>query len=66
MMTVYDLEIGQKATIHSISGDIRLAKRLFALGCISGTEISVKKVAPFGDPMVCLLYTSSQSLFINN
>ena len=52
MMTVYDLEIGQKATIHSISGDIRLAKRLFALGCISGTEISVKKVAPFGDPMV--------------
>ena len=48
MMTVYDLEVGQKATIDSISGDIRLAKRLFALGCISGTEISVKKV----DPMV--------------
>ena len=43
MMTVYDLEVGQKATIDSISGDIRLAKRLFALGCISGTEISVKK-----------------------
>ena len=39
MMTVYDLKVGQKATIYSLSGDIRLAKRLFALGCISVTEI---------------------------
>lgn len=52
MMTVYDLKVGQKATINNINGDIRLAKRLFALGCIDGTEISVKKVAPFGDPIV--------------
>ena len=48
MMTVYDLKVGQKATIY----DIRLAKRLFALGCINGTEICVKKIAPFGDPIV--------------
>lgn len=46
------MKVGQKAIINSINGDIRLAKRLFALGCISGTEISVKKVAPFGDPIV--------------
>ncbi|MGM9531175.1 FeoA family protein [Intestinibacter sp.] len=51
-MTVYDLKVGQKATINNINGDIRLAKRLFALGCIDGTEIAVKKVAPFGDPIV--------------
>lgn len=31
MMTVYDLKVGQKATINNINGDIRLAKRLFAL-----------------------------------
>ena len=47
MMTVYDLKVGQKATIYDIAGDIRLAKRLFALGCINGTEICVKKIAPF-------------------
>lgn len=52
MMTVYDLKVGQRATIHNIDGDIRLAKRLFALGCIDGTEVSVKKVAPFGDPII--------------
>ena len=52
MMTVYDLKVGQKATIYDIAGDIRLAKRLFALGCINGTEICVKKIAPFGDPIV--------------
>ena len=27
MMTVYDLKVGQKATIYDIAGDIRLAKR---------------------------------------
>ena len=37
MMTVYDLKVGQKATIYDIAGDIRLAKRL---------------IAPFGDPIV--------------
>ena len=26
MMTVYDLKVGQKATIYDIAGDIRLAK----------------------------------------
>ena len=52
MMTVYDLKVGQKGVIHNIDGDIRLAKRLFALGCIDGTEISIKKMAPFGDPII--------------
>ena len=54
MMTVYDLKVGQKATIYDIAGDIRLAKRLFALGCINGTEICVKKIAPFGDPYLVI------------
>ena len=52
MMTVYDSKVGQKATIYDIAVYIRLAKRLFALGCINGTEICVKKIAPFGDPIV--------------
>ena len=41
MMTVYDLKIGQKGTIHNIDGDERLAKRLLALGCINNTEIEI-------------------------
>ncbi|CEH32776.1 FeoA domain [Romboutsia lituseburensis] len=52
MMTVYDLRVGQKGTINNINGNEKLAKRLLALGCIDNTEIEVRKVAPFGDPIV--------------
>ena len=46
-MTVCDLKVGQKGLI-----DEKLVKRLLALGCISNTEIEVKKIAPLGDPIV--------------
>ncbi|MGL5345960.1 MAG: FeoA family protein [Peptostreptococcaceae bacterium] len=51
-MTVYDLKVGQSGIVDNIDGNSRLAKRLLALGCISDTEVEVKKVAPFGDPIV--------------
>lgn len=52
MMTVHDLKIGEKGFIDSINGNVKLAKRLLALGCINNTEIEVRKVAPFGDPII--------------
>lgn len=52
MMTVYDLKIGQKGNISNIDGNVKLAKRLLALGCIDNTEIEIKKIAPFGDPII--------------
>ena len=52
MMTVYDLKVGQKGTIHNIDGNEKLARRLLALGCINNTEIEIKKIAPLGDPIV--------------
>ncbi len=51
-MTLYDLKVGQKGIINNIQVEEKLAKRLLALGCVEGTEIEVKKVAPFGDPIV--------------
>ncbi|MEG0842845.1 MAG: ferrous iron transport protein A [Romboutsia sp.] len=51
-MTVYDLKIGQLGIIDHIDGNEKLAKRLLALGCIDNTEIEVKKIAPFGDPIL--------------
>ncbi|BDR63865.1 FeoA family protein [Clostridium tetani] len=51
-MTLNELKIGEKAYINTISGNDKLAKRLLALGCIKGTEICIKKVAPFGDPII--------------
>lgn len=52
MMTVYDLKVGQKGIINDISGNEKLAKRLLALGCVDDTEIEIKKIAPFGDPIL--------------
>lgn len=52
MMTVSDLKVGQKGIIDNIYGNEKLAKRLLALGCIKETEIEVRTIAPFGDPIV--------------
>lgn len=54
-MCICDLELGQKGTIKSISGNIDLAKRLSALGCIEGTEVELKRIAPLGDPIILTL-----------
>ncbi|MBD7914059.1 ferrous iron transport protein A [Clostridium sp. Sa3CUN1] len=51
-MSLCDLNLGEKAIIKEISGDEKLAKRLLALGCIEGTEIELKRVAPLGDPII--------------
>lgn len=52
MMTVSDLKVGQKGIIDNIYGNEKLVKRLLALGCIKETEIEVRNIAPFGDPIV--------------
>lgn len=52
MMTVYNLKVGEKGIIDNICGNEKLAKRLFALGCINETEIEVRKIAPLGDPIL--------------
>ena len=51
-MTVSDLKIGQKGIIANIYGNEKLVKRLLALGCITNTEIKIKKIAPLGDPII--------------
>ncbi|HBC96531.1 MAG TPA: ferrous iron transport protein A [Clostridium sp.] len=51
-MSICDLKPGEKGFIKNLSGDKKLVKRLLALGCIEGTEISVKTSAPLGDPIV--------------
>ncbi|MCQ1528274.1 FeoA family protein [Lutispora saccharofermentans] len=51
-MCLFDLKPGQQGYIDSISGDDKLAKRLLALGCIEGTPVQVKLVAPLGDPII--------------
>jgi ferrous iron transport protein A len=51
-MSICDLKPGQKALVDKIIGNEKLAKRLQALGCIEGTEIEMRTVAPLGDPII--------------
>lgn len=51
-MCICDLKIGEFGIIHGVQGDEKLAKRLSALGCIEGTKVQLKRIAPLGDPMI--------------
>ena len=51
-MCLCELELGEIGTINEIKGDSKLTKRLWALGCIEGTKIQLKRVAPLGDPII--------------
>lgn len=51
-MSICSLSPGEKGIISSVKGDSKLAKRLFALGCIEGTEVLLKRKAPLGDPLI--------------
>ena len=52
IISIYDLKPGDTALIHSVCGDEKFAKRLLALGCIEGTEVTLKATAPLGDPII--------------
>ena len=51
-MSICNLNPGERGIISSIKGNSKLIKRLFALGCIEGTEVEVRRTAPLGDPII--------------
>lgn len=54
-MTLNELKIGQKARIIAVNGQGALRRRLLDMGLTPHTEVTVRKVAPFGDPIeLCL------------
>ena len=56
IMTLDRLPIGGSAVITSVGGQGGLRRRLLDMGLTPYTKVTVRKVAPMGDP--CLLYTS--------
>ncbi len=51
-MTIFSMKAGQSGTVRDVEGDPKLAKRLRALGCVKGTQVKVKLIAPLGDPIL--------------
>ena len=55
-MTLKELPIGKKATITSVGGEGALRQHFLDMGVIPGTDITLVKYAPLGDPMEFMLH----------
>lgn len=51
MMTLDELKPGQSAVITTVGGEGALRCRLLDMGLIPKTKVTVRKVAPLGDPI---------------
>ena len=50
-MTIDDLKIGRAGTIAQVGGEGALRLRFLDMGLIPGTRVTLRKVAPMGDPI---------------
>ena len=50
-MTLADLKIGQDAVLRTIGGQGELRHHLLDMGLTPGTEVTLRKTAPMGDPI---------------
>ena len=50
-MTLRDLKIGESARILRVGGEGALRQHFLDMGVIPGTEVTLEKLAPLGDPM---------------
>ena len=50
-MTIKDLPVGKSATILKVGGDGALRQHFLDMGLIQGSEVTVIKYAPMGDPV---------------
>ena len=51
MNTLKDIRVGQSATVIRLKGEGAIKRRIMDMGITKGVTVSVKKVAPLGDPM---------------
>ena len=51
MATLRDVKIGETVTVKKLTGEGAVKRRIMDMGITKGTEITVRKVAPLGDPI---------------
>ena len=51
MKTLKDAECGSTVKVAKLNGSGALKRRIMDMGITKGTAISVRKLAPLGDPM---------------
>lgn len=51
MRTLKDVQIGETVVVKKIHGEGAIKRRIMDMGITKGVEISIRKVAPLGDPV---------------
>ena len=51
MKTLKDVQIGETAVVKKIHGEGAIKRRIMDMGITKGVEITIRKVAPLGDPV---------------
>ena len=51
MRTLKEIKVGETAVIEKLHGEGALKRRIMDMGLTRGTEVTVRKIAPLGDPM---------------
>ncbi len=51
MKTLRQVNVGEGAVVKKLHGEGAVKRRIMDMGITKGTEVSVRKVAPLGDPI---------------
>ncbi len=51
MRTLKELKVGQSATVVKLHGEGAVKRRIMDMGITKGVVVTVRKVAPLGDPL---------------
>lgn len=51
MNTLKDIRVGKSAKVVKLHGDGAVKRRIMDMGITKGTIVTVRKVAPLGDPI---------------
>ncbi len=51
MATLRDAKIGDTVTVKKLNGEGAVKRRIMDMGITKGVEVTVRKVAPLGDPI---------------
>ena len=51
MRTLRDVKVGESAKVVKLTGVGAVKRRIMDMGITKGVEVSIRKVAPLGDPI---------------
>ena len=51
MKTLRDVKIGESAVVKKLHGEGAVKRRIMDMGITKGAQVTVRKVAPLGDPI---------------